>query len=227
MVMDKFKKELILLNMLRDVGCIRIRALLEIFKAPEAIFNAPLEGLMHVKGIGRNIAESIKRAGSDHDIDKETGLIDKENVHIKTIFDDDYPANLKQVYDPPVVLYIRGELKETDIQAVAIVGSRRCTHYGIRTAERLAGELSGCGVTVISGLARGIDAAAHKGAVSAGGRTIAVLGNGLSSVYPDDNKSLADEIIKNGALISEFPMEMPPHKENFPRRNTSSGFASL
>jgi DNA processing protein len=217
--MDKFKKDLILLNMLPDVGFIRLKALLDEFKRPEAVFNASLGELQRLKGIGKNIAESIKAARRTWDIDKELKLIEKEAIEIITIFDKEYPANLKNIYDPPFLLYIKGELEKEDDLAVAIVGSRRCSQYGMRMAGKLAGELAACGVRVISGMARGIDTAAHKGALKAGGRTMAVLGNGLSFTYPPENKNLADEITKNGALISEFPMQMPAHKQNFPRRN--------
>ncbi|MFH1868785.1 MAG: DNA-processing protein DprA, partial [Candidatus Omnitrophota bacterium] len=217
--MDKFKRDLILLNMVRDLGCIRIKALLDAFKTPEAVFNVSVSELTRVKGIGRITAESIKNAKSVYDIDKEVRLIEKEGVQVKAIYEEDYPLNLKQIYAPPVLLYVKGKLDKADTEAVAIVGSRRCTQYGIRTAQRLAKELSSYGITVISGLARGIDTAAHKGSVSVNGKTIAVLGNGLSSVYPRENKELADQIVKNGALISEFPMDMPPCKENFPQRN--------
>lgn len=217
--MDRFKRDLILLNMLEGVGYIRIKTLLDVFKTTQAIFEASCEELMQVEGIGSKIADFIKRAGIDWDIDKELSLIEKNGITVKTIFDQDYPENLRQTYDPPAVLYVKGKLKPEDNQAIAIVGSRRCTQYGIRTAQRLASGLPECGITVVSGMARGIDTAAHKGAISANGRTIAVLGNGLSFVYPHENKRLADKIVENGALVSEFPMEMPPHKENFPRRN--------
>lgn len=217
--MDNFTKGLILLNMLQDIGHIRLKALLGEFKIPEAIFNAPRQGLKKIKGIGKNIAESIKTARDRHDIDRELSLIEKYDAKITTIFEEDYPENLKNIYDPPILLYIKGKLKKSDDLAIAIVGSRRASLYGIRTAERLAGELSASGVTIVSGMARGIDTAAHRGAIAAGGRTIGVLGNGLSFFYPPENRRLADDIAKNGALVSEFSMETPPHRRNFPQRN--------
>ena len=217
--MDRPTKSLILLNMLQNIGCIRLKTLLEKFKIPEAIFDASVTGLKEVKGIGETIAESIKAAHQNYDIDRELMLIEKNNIKIITIFDDNYPENLKEIYDAPILLYVKGELKQQDNIAVGVVGSRRCTQYGIKAAAKIAGELTFYGITVVSGLARGIDTSAHKGALESGGRTIAVLGNGLVSVYPPENKNLADNIVKNGALVSEFPMEMPPHKINFPKRN--------
>jgi len=217
--MDRLKKDLILLNMLQDIGYIRLKALLDEFEVPEAIFNAPLHRLKQVRGIGSKRAESIRSARAEHDIDRELSLIEEHGVGILTVFDRGYPANLKQIYDPPPVLYVKGQIDQSDDLAIALVGSRRATLYGLRMAERMASGLGILGVTVVSGLARGIDTAAHKGALSIKTRTIAVLGNGLATVYPPENRKLAQQIVSNGALISEFPMQMPPHKANFPRRN--------
>jgi DNA processing protein len=217
--MDSFKKDLILLNMVQDIGYIRLKALLDEFKEPGNILRASLDKLKSVKGIGPAIAQAIKNASTCHDIDKETSLIKKAGISILTLFDDDYPANLKNIYDPPMVLYIKGKLKKKDEFSVAIVGSRKCTYYGINMAEKIAGCLSDHGLTIVSGLARGIDTAAHIGALKTRGRTIAVLGNGLSTIYPPENSLLAERISDNGALISEFPMQALPHKNNFPRRN--------
>ena len=194
--MDKITKNLILLNS-QNIGFIKLQELLVQFKAPEAIDTS------HI----------------DFDIDKELSLCDKHKVSVISIFDESYPSMLRQTYSPPIILYIKGGIKKQDELSVGIVGSRLCTHYGIKTAARFAEGLSAYGVTVVSGLARGIDTAAHNGAVKAGGRTIAVLGNGLSSIYPAENKKLAEAIIENGAVISEFPMEVAPIKTNFPRRN--------
>ena len=217
--MDKTTEELILLNMIDGVGSIRLHGLLKEFKSPSGILDAGFESLAGVKGIGKVIAGAISTARSKYDINKELELIRDSGAEVITFFDKRYPENLKDIYDPPVLLYVKGILKPEDKLSVAIVGSRRCTQYGLNTAERIAAGLAFSGITVVSGLARGIDTAAHKGALKNGGRTIAVLGNGLCSVYPPENKSIADDIIKNGAVISEFPMEMLPHKQNFPCRN--------
>jgi len=169
----------------------------------------------------RNAQETgyIKSNTGSFDIDKEIALIEKFNIKIITMRDDDYPENLKSIYDPPIVLYVKGNLEKFDNLALAIVGSRRCTQYGLNTAERIGEFLSFHGITVVSGMARGIDTAAHKGTLKNNGTTVAVLGNGLATVYPTENKQLAEKITENGALVSEFPMETPPNKWNFPRRN--------
>jgi len=217
--MDSFKKDLVLLNMVQDIGYIRLKALLDEFKEPGRILRASLDKLRSVKGIGPAIAQAVKNAGSDHDIDKEIILINKAGAEVLTVFDEGYPENLKNIYDPPVVLYIKGSFKKEDELSVSIVGSRKCTYYGMNMADKIAEQLASAGVTVVSGFARGIDTSAHKGALKAKGRTIAVLGSGLDNIYPVENKPLVEKIIKNGALISEFPMSMPPNKNNFPRRN--------
>ena len=133
--------------------------------------------------------------------------------------DSTYPPNLKNIYDAPPVVYLRGEISDADENAVAIVGSRKATPYGLKVAEKLAGELSALGITIVSGMARGIDSAAHKGAISAGGRTIAVLGCGVDIVYPCENRQLMNKIIFNGGVLSEYPPGEPPQKLNFPARN--------
>lgn len=216
--MDNFKKGLILLNMVQDIGYIRLKGLLDEFKSPENILRAPVEGLRSVKGIGPSIAKAVKNAGSDYDVEKEIALAEKSGVVILTVFDEDYPERLKNIYDPPVILYVKGSIKKEDSLAVSIVGSRKCTYYGMNMADNIAEKLAFSGVTVVSGLARGIDTAAHKGALKSG-RTIAVLGSGLGNIYPAENKPLSEKIAQNGAVVSEFPMHMPPNKNNFPQRN--------
>jgi DNA processing protein len=214
-------KELILLNMAEGIGSIRTKALLDYFKATENIFKASAADLMQVTGIGRKLAENILNVAKDGNLllEREFNLIKKHNVKVITIFDKDYPINLKQIHDPPIVLYVKGQLETQDKLAVAIVGSRKCSHYGRMTAERLAGELSGYGITVVSGMARGIDTAAHCGTLRAKGRTIAVLGSGLLKIYPPENRRLSEEIAEDGAVVSEFPLTAGPLAENFPRRN--------
>lgn len=160
------------------------------------------------------LAEQCKAA----DPEKELLAAEKAGISVLTVLDEGYPELLKRIYDPPLVLYVRGELKP--MPAAAIVGTRKATPYGLRTAARLAGELAEAGVAVASGLARGIDTAAHKAAVEAGGVTWAALGTGLNEVYPWENKKLAEKIVEaGGALISEFPLDKGPLPANFPRRN--------
>lgn len=139
-----------------------------------------------------------------------------KNINIK---DGDYPVNLKEIHDPPETLYVMGTLIPQDEVAVAVVGTRLCSYYGMSTAERISYELASAGFTIVSGLARGIDSSSHKGALAAKGRTIAVLGCGLDYVYPPENKTLQEKILEAGAVVSEFPEGTPPRKENFPRRN--------
>jgi len=205
--------------MLQDVGYIRLKALLDELKTTEAILNASKDKLLKVRGIGPNIAASIQKQRGSCNLDRELDLIEAHGVKVTTIFEENYPENLKSIYDPPLLLYVKGSLDNKAKLAISIVGSRRCTQYGLRTAEKIAGDMSNYGATVVSGMARGIDTAAHKGALKCGGRTIAVLGSGLCHIYPPENRRLADDIASSGALVSEFPMEMPPHKNNFPRRN--------
>lgn len=183
--------------------------------------------LLNLANIGKKTLEklSMEKINSikkerEKDLEVELKLIKKHNVEIVTIFDENYPKLLKEIYSPPIVLYVMGKILKEDEFAIAIVGSRFASVYGITTAERLGYELASKGVVVVSGLARGIDTAGHKGALKAHGRTIAVLGNGLSTVYPPENKKFAKEIIdEGGAIVSEFPMKMPPLNRNFPVRN--------
>ncbi|MFA6170551.1 MAG: DNA-processing protein DprA [Candidatus Margulisiibacteriota bacterium] len=151
--------------------------------------------------------------------DKEIAAARAKNIQLLALDQDNYPQLLKQIHDPPPVLYLKGELRPTDQCAVAIVGTRRASTYGLETARRLAGELAGQGITVVSGLAMGIDAAAHEGALTAGGRTIAVLGGGVDDPQPVCNAGLAVRVAKNGALVSEYPLGYQPNIWSFPRRN--------
>ncbi|MBC7327012.1 DNA-protecting protein DprA [bacterium] len=193
-------------------------ALLQAFNSPQEIFQATREALLEVQGITEQNVEKIfalAREGGD----KEKMIMEKVGAKIITILDPKYPPNLKEIYDPPIVLYVRGEIKEEDKFAVAIVGTRRPTQYGRSVAYKLASELVQRGFTVVSGLARGIDASAHRGALEGGGRTIAVLGCGIDIAYPMENKELMDEIARKGAIVSEFAPGTPPQPWHFPVRN--------
>ncbi|NQS99519.1 MAG: DNA-protecting protein DprA [Candidatus Omnitrophica bacterium] len=143
----------------------------------------------------------------------------QNQIETLSIRDKDYPTNLKYIFDPPQTLYIKGRMIPEDNIAIAIVGSRRASSYGLKNAQDLSFQLASKGITIISGLARGVDSAAHRAALQAGGRTIAVLGSGLNKLYPSENKELSEQVAKAGAVISEFPMETPPYRQNFPRRN--------
>ncbi|PIP20709.1 MAG: DNA-protecting protein DprA, partial [Candidatus Omnitrophica bacterium CG23_combo_of_CG06-09_8_20_14_all_40_11] len=209
---------LIGLNMFCDIGSARLKKLLNYFEKPENILKAPCEKLMGVSGIGKEIARKVTSL-KEKDIDEELDLAKKYNLKIITVDDKEYPENLKQIYDPPIVLYVKGELKDEDRLSVAIVGSRRASFYGLSCAEKFAADLSERNFTIISGLARGIDTSAHRGALKQGGRTIAVIGSGFRHLYPAENKELAEEISRCGAVISEFPINAKPLSQNFPRRN--------
>lgn len=209
---------LVSLNMVPEIGSIRLGRMLKFFGKPENILKAPAEKLIAVSGIGGQIAQQITSFKKE-DLDKELALAKKLGLKIITQDDADYPENLKNIYDPPIVLYIKGELKQEDKYAMAIVGSRRASFYGLNSAEKFAYELSEKGFTIVSGMARGIDTYAHRGALKQGGRTIAVMGSGFNHIYPSENKGLAEKIAKNGAVISEFPINAEPFKQNFPQRN--------
>jgi len=212
-------EKLLVLNMVDDIGSVRTQALLKHFGSLDRIFKTNEDELGKVEKIGPVLASALPQAIKKVNLEKEMKLIGKHGVKIITFLDRDYPENLKNIYDPPVVLYVKGNIMPEDKLAIAIVGSRLASFYGLETAEKLGFELASHGVTVVSGLARGIDSSAHKGALKAKKRTIAVLGSGLANVYPEENIDLAEKISESGAVISEFPMAMMPNKGNFPRRN--------
>jgi len=212
-------KSWIKLNMISGIGPLRFATLLKHFGSPEGILSAKISTLSQVKGIGPQIAQRIVEEKDKVKVDIELEKIEKEGVKILTLDSEEYPINLKSIYDPPPILYIKGKIEPRDRLAIAMVGSRSATSYGKAVASRLAGELVQAGFTVISGLARGIDVASHCGAINAKGRTIAVLGCGIDVIYPRENKKLFNEIIEHGAIITEFPFGTPPEKFNFPQRN--------
>ncbi|MBI4394664.1 MAG: DNA-protecting protein DprA [Candidatus Omnitrophica bacterium] len=170
-------------------------------------------------GEGRNFAASFQDILSSGEFEREVEVCAQKGIRIISVLDAEYPKNLASIYDPPLILYVQGTLIPEDEVAVAIVGSRYPSTYGIKTAGRFASELAGKGLTIISGFARGIDGEAHRGALRAKGRTIAVLGCGLDVVYPKEHASLREEMISNGALISEFPLSTLPQAFQFPKRN--------
>ena len=210
----------IALNMVDGVGPIRVRALLDHFGTAEAILSAPRTELLRVEGVGDEVARNIASWRNQVDLDAELARIEKAGVRIVTRDDADYPKHLREIYDPPLVLYVRGRLLEDERLAIGIVGSRRTTLYGQEMSRKLAYQLARVGMTIVSGLARGIDTEAHRGALQAKGRTVAVIGCGIDIVYPSENRKLADEIVaKGGAVVTEFPFGVPPDRQNFPMRN--------
>jgi len=209
----------VVLNLVEGVGPVRVRQLLEHFGEPAGILGASQQQLLQVRGIGEETASAIAGWEKTVDLGAELKRIDEFGCRIVIGTDPDYPELLKQIYDPPFVLYVKGELLPKDKNAVSMVGSRMTTHYGIEVARKLAYQLAYLGVTVVSGGARGIDSAAHQGALSAKGRTIAVLGTGINIVFPPENAELYERIIANGALVTQFPFNRPGDKQSFPIRN--------
>ncbi len=201
------------------VGPVAFSRLLGYFGNIDDIMGASSSQLQKVEEIGEKTAFQIRNPKNTFDPDAELALADKLGICIINLHDVRYPVLLKSIYDPPPVLYIKGTISRSDNLAVAIVGSRRCSTYGREQASRFAHFLAASGFTIVSGLARGIDTAAHHGALAAGGRTIAVQGRGLAGVFPVENKKLAETISLSGAIVSELPLNYEPLAENFPPRN--------
>ena len=212
-------KSLIHLNLIPGIGNHTIRRLLTAFGSAEKSVAATSAELAQIDGLTPDVRQQLIDGRSRAPLAQELELIDQHGCHIVTISDNTYPPLLKQIHDPPVLLYIIGDFSLQDTPSIAIVGSRSPTEYGKTISQQLSHQLAERGITVVSGFARGIDTCVHRGALEAGGHTIAVFGCGLSIVYPETNRTLAAEIVKSGALISEFPMTMPPRGKNFPRRN--------
>ena len=215
------RERLIALNLAPGIGSASLRRLLEAFGGLDRIFAAGVREIQQAAGLRAPAAERLAAACRDERrLARELELAKRAGVAILTPADAGYPDALRTIPDPPLALYVRGLPAEVEsAPAVAIVGSRHASLYGLECAERLACELSLRGVTIVSGLARGIDGAAHRGALKAGGRTVAVLGSGLSRVYPTEHERLADEVAGSGWLVSEYPMETEPLPRNFPQRN--------
>jgi DNA processing protein len=193
--------------------------LLEHFGEPVAILSASKRSLEQVQGIGNDVAESISKWEGAVDLSAELKRIQEFGCHVVTQQDEEYPESLRQIYDPPIVLYVKGQMTARDKNAVALVGSRQMTAYGSEAARKLAYQLAYVGVTVVSGGARGIDTAAHQGALAGKGRTIAVLGTGINIVFPPENLGLFERISASGAVISQFPFNRQADKQSFPIRN--------
>jgi DNA processing protein len=213
------REALIALNMIDHVGPVRLRQLLEHFGEPQAILRASKSQLHQVRGIGEEVAEAIGNWDRSIDLSAELKRIEEFGCTIVTQQDDIYPEHLRQIYDPPIVLYVKGQLTSRDKNSVALVGSRLTTPYGLEVARKLAYQLAYLGVTVVSGGARGIDTAAHQGALSGKGRTIAVLGTGINIVFPPENAELFERIASSGAVMTQFPFNRTADKQSFPIRN--------
>jgi DNA processing protein len=206
--------------MVPGIGPARLRTLVNHFGDPESALAASERELTAVDGIDRVLARKILSERSfEKEIQIQLSRLDKSVARIVTFWDKEYPENLKKIYDPPVMLFVRGSLSNTDKYSIAIVGTRTPTTYGRHIAEKFAAELAEQGIVVISGLARGIDTIAHATTVRSGGRTIAVLGSGVDIIYPSENTRLSEQILVGGAIVSEYYMGSKPDAVNFPRRN--------
>ncbi|MFN3761854.1 MAG: DNA-processing protein DprA [Anaerolineae bacterium] len=205
-------------SLVRGIGPARLRMLIDAFGDVERAWHAPAEMLARV-GLDRRSLENLLETRARVDLDRELRRVAAVGAHVITWEDEAYPRLLAEIPDPPPVLYVRGELKPEDAWAVAVVGTRRASTYGREVTRRLVTVLAQSGVTIVSGLARGIDAVAHQTALEAGGRTVAVMGCGIDLVYPPEHRDLARRIAGQGALVTEYPPGTPPEPGNFPPRN--------
>lgn len=216
--------DLFLLLSIDGIGPGKFRNLLAKFRSTKNILSADYQSLMNVEGISTNLAKRIRKASHERELsekftEKELKKLEKLGGKLITIWDQEYPSILKKIYDPPILFYMLGEFNESDQFSISIVGTRQPTNYGKVQAEKISMDLSRQGITIISGMARGIDSIAHNAAIKSGGRTIAVIGSGLDVIYPAENKKLFDKIAENGAVVSEFALGTKPDAQNFPRRN--------
>ncbi|NNE92412.1 MAG: DNA-protecting protein DprA [Verrucomicrobiales bacterium] len=208
------------LSLLPGLGPVRVRKLLKVFNGdPEKILMASESQLTRADGIGAEMAKIIRDWENRIDLAEEQRRIRDYEIELLAFESDDYPEALRRIYDPPFLLFAKGKLTPRDRNALAVVGPRRTTHYGTETARKLSFQLASAGMTIVSGLARGIDTAAHEAALAAGGRTIAVLGSGVGNIYPAENEALAEKIVSQGAVLSENPVLFVPDKTSFPLRN--------
>jgi len=213
-------ESIVALNALPKIGPIRVRRLVERFGSAEAVLRAPAGKLRSVDGIGPETAGVIGNWQDHTDPGQELSRAKEMGVTVLTPQDDAWPESLREIYDAPLLLYAWGALEKRDRHAIGVVGTRRATHYGRRITHKLSFQLARAGFTIVSGLARGIDAAAHEAAIAANGRTVAVIGCGLCKVYPPENFALAEKIASgHGAVVTEFPLDTSPSKQTFPMRN--------
>ncbi len=213
--MNSFES-LVSLNLIPGIGSVHLGHLLEYFNNPQEIFKASRQSLEAL--VGGRISQSVVSFDTKN-LDNDLAQAKKAGLEIITLFDAGYPQNLRQIPGLPIVLYVLGKITESDKLSLGIVGSRRASFYGLSSAEKFAAELALNKLTIVSGMARGVDTYAHRGALKVAGRTLAVMGSGFNHIYPAENKGLAEQIAKNGAVVSEFPMDTKPLAYNFPRRN--------
>ena len=214
------------LKRIPGVGNHIFKLLIERFKTPGLVFEASIDELLSINGITLALAKTILTNQTSDIIKKEIDDVYKKGYHIVTLSDDNYPSLLLKIHDPPPFLYVFGSI-DSSIKNIAVVGSRKSTSYGMKTTKQLCEELVACGMTVVSGMAKGIDTAAHAGAMVGKGRTIAVLGSGFERIYPKENESFFYKIAEQGAVISEFSLYTKPEAYNFPKRNRIISGVSL
>jgi DNA processing protein len=205
-------------NLVRGIGSVRLKGLLDFYGSLEIAWQSPVEGL-RAAGLSPKLIENLRAVQSKHLLETTWQNLQKSDIQVLTWEDETYPRLLREIDQPPPVLYVRGSLAEQDNTSVAIVGTRRMTVYGRQVAEELGAFLASHGVTVVSGLARGVDRIAHEAVLKAGGRTIAVLGSGVDRIYPPEHQSLAERITRQGAVVSDYAPGTPPESINFPPRN--------
>ncbi|MFV1994553.1 MAG: DNA-processing protein DprA [Verrucomicrobiales bacterium] len=214
------KEAAIALNLLPGIGPRLAAALVEAFGSCQGALAAPRDRLAALAGFGRDKASLVADWENRVDLGRELERIAELGLGVLTLEDRAYPPRLREIYDPPLVLYLRGRIEPADQRSIGVVGSRAATHYGSECARKLSFQLARAGLTVVSGLARGIDTCAHEGAIASGGRTLAVIGSGIGDLYPPENAALADRIADgHGAVLSEFPVDAAPSRGSFPRRN--------
>ena len=214
------KKYWIWFSRIKGLGSRRKQILLKMYKTPEKIYNLKKEEILKIKGFNEFLANKIIDKDNKNNLENYIEKMQKEKISIITIDDKEYPNILKNIYDYPISLYIKGNSNILDNYTIGIVGCRNATEYGIKAAQYFSYNLAKKGINIVSGLAKGIDSCAHIGTIKANGKTIAVVGNGLDIVYPRENQYLYEKIVEeNGAIISEYPLGTEPEKMNFPARN--------
>ncbi|HEV8538201.1 MAG TPA: DNA-processing protein DprA [Bacteroidota bacterium] len=218
--------DLLVLSQVPGIGANRLRNLVSHFNGTSQVFKASAREMAGVEGVSKRLASTLARSFRNGGLDfakryaeQQLSRLNRIDAHIITFWDDDYPGQLKRIYDPPPLLFMKGEIRESDVYAVAIVGTRSPSDYGTALAEKFSQEFARLGITVVSGLARGVDTVAHASTLKHHGRTVAVIGSGLDVMYPRENKPLSDRIAQHGAVLSECEMGAKPDAVNFPRRN--------
>jgi DNA processing protein len=211
--------DLLRLYSIQGIGPTRIRNLITAFGSPKAVLNAPIQRLVRVQGIEKHFAHKIKEKIDENYISYQLNSLKENGIKVLTYWDNTYPSRLKKIYDAPVMLFYIGDISVLNTDAIGVVGTRNPSEYGKMVTEKFCRDLAKYNLTIVSGLARGVDTVAHRTVVKNRGKTVAVLGCGLDRIYPPENKNLAKLITENGAIISEYRIGTIPDPVNFPRRN--------